>query len=284
MHFALYPNVSRDPDFKHTMRLIDAIESNGGTAWISAHGLEQFQYGNLQWGIPDKADFVISLGGDGTFLSSMGVPGLEQIPRIGVNLGSIGFLQEILPEEIETKVSDLFSGNFQIIQRAMFCAECYDLAGKVHARAEALNDVILSRGVSSNIIKVDLYINDSKVEMIPGDGVIVATATGSTAYSLSCGGPIVHPGLDIMLITPICPHTLHNRSYITDRNSTVRLQLVEHSRTATVSVDGRAIIPLQWGGYVDISLSEKHLPYIVFGEDNFYETLAIKIQKRGISQ
>lgn len=284
MHFAIYPNVSRDPDLKYTMRLIDAIESNGGTAWISAHGLEQFQYGNLHWGIPEKPEFVITLGGDGTFLSSMGIPGLEQIPRVGVNLGSVGFLQEILPEEIETKVRHLFAGDFQIVHRAMFCAECYDLAGKVHARVEALNDVMLTRGGSSNIIKVDLFINGSKVEMVPGDGVIVATATGSTAYSLSCGGPIVHPSLDIMVITPICPHTLHNRSYITDRNSTVRLQLVDQSRTATVSVDGRAIIPLQTGGYVDVCLSDNFLPYIIFGEDNFYEKLPIKIQKRGISQ
>ena len=94
----------------------------------------------------------------------------------------------------------------------------------------------------------------------------------------------MHPSLDIMVITPICPHTLHNRSYITDRNSTVRLQLVDQSRTATVSVDGRAIIPLQTGGYVDVCLSDKFLPYIIFGEDNFYEKLPIKIQKRGISQ
>ncbi|HHV42424.1 MAG TPA: NAD(+)/NADH kinase [Clostridiaceae bacterium] len=284
MLFALYPNIKRDPELKWTKRLIDAIESQDCLACIDSGLIPHFEYSNLQWGRPCKPDFVVSLGGDGTFLSSMALPGLEETPRAGVNLGTVGFLQEIMPEQIEERVENLCAGNYRLQRRTMFKADCYDKYGKLFAQTEALNDVILIRGATSRIIKIDLFINEGKVERIPGDGVIVSTATGSTAYSLSCGGPIVHPDLDIMLITPICPHTLHNRSYITDSSSNVRLQLAENSRSATVSVDGRIEIPLRKGGYVVVYLSDKSVSYILFDEYDFYETLPLKIQKRGTSQ
>ncbi|HHU08038.1 MAG TPA: NAD(+)/NADH kinase, partial [Clostridiaceae bacterium] len=222
MRFALYPNFTRDPSFKWTGQLIDAITARGGTSYLPADLLPGYKHANLQRGIPDGVDFVISLGGDGTFLSSLGLTGLEQVPRVGVNLGSVGFLQEIMPPEINERVDDLFSGNYRLQQRVMFQADCFDPVHNCYAKAEALNDVILTRGVSSSILKIRLFINGARVETVPGDGLIVATPTGSTAYSLSCGGPIIHPDLDMMVITPICPHSLHNRSYITDSTSVVR--------------------------------------------------------------
>lgn len=284
MRFALYPNAKRDLEYQHTRRLIDAIEAHGGESYLSPHLAEDFNYKNLQRRDIKEADFVISLGGDGTFLSSLALPGLENVPRVGVNLGSIGFLQEILPQEIEKRVANLFRGQYQIQKRAMFHADCYDLDNNLYASGEALNDVILTRGITSSILRIKLFINGAMVETVPGDGLIVATPTGSTAYTLSCGGPIVHPELDMMVITPICPHSLHNRSYIADKESIVRMELVAGATPATVSIDGRCWIAMELGGYVDVCRSSKSLHYIQFEDDNFYETLAKKIQQRGISQ
>lgn len=284
MRFALYPNVKRDPGFAWTDQLIESIASRGGTAYIPAELAEEYHHPKLKRGVPPEADFVISLGGDGTFLSSLSLTGMELVPRVGVNLGSVGFLQEILPADLDQRIDDLYKGNYRIQLRAMFQADCYDPVDNCYAKAEALNDVILTRGVSSSILKIRLSINGAIVETVPGDGLIVATPTGSTAYSLSCGGPIVHPGLDMMVITPICPHSLHNRSYITDSSSVVRLELIEGATPATLSIDGRIEIQIQEGGYVDVSRSRNSLKYVQFGDDKFYETLPIKIQQRGISQ
>ncbi len=283
MRFALYPNFRRDVGFEWTDQLINAIANRGGTAYLPPDLMPEYQHEHLRREVPAEVDFVISLGGDGTFLSSLGLPGMEQVPRVGVNLGSVGFLQEIMPVDIDKRVDDLFDGNYRLQQRAMFHADCFDPAHNCYAKAEALNDVILTRRVSSNIVKIRLFINGSRVETVPGDGMIVATPTGSTAYSLSCGGPIVHPELDMMIITPICPHSLHNRSYITDSASVVRLELIEGAAPATISIDGRIEIPVQQRGYVDVSRSKNSLKYVQFDDDTFYETLPTKIQQRGIS-
>ena len=229
-------------------------------------------------------DCLICLGGDGTFLSAVHQQGCEGIPIIGVNLGSVGFLPEILPDSLDESIRQLISGAVHHERRMMLDVSCFDDSGSLVESGFALNDAVISRGGMSRILTLDLLINQETVERIPGDGLIISTPTGSTAYSLSAGGPIIHPELLLLLITPICPHTLHNRSYIASDSSQVVVRIVDYPYKAVVAIDGRQEIELESGGSIVIHRSDRFLNMIRLGHDRFYTTLPQKVHARGVTK
>lgn len=139
----------------------------------------------------------------------------------------------------------------------------------------------MMRLAGGRIVTVDFWINSHPVERIPGDGLIISTSTGSTAYSLAAGGPIVHPDMDVILITPICPHTLHNRSYLAPGDATIELRLSEDSSAAMVSADGKQSIKIEQG-MIKIQKSRRTFKILRLGGDRFYQVLPQKIQERGM--
>jgi len=164
----------------------------------------------------------------------------------------------------------------------MLDVKCYDNNSNLIDHGYALNDVVLCRGGgNTGILTVDLCIDDNSVERIPGDGMIVSTPTGSTAYNLAAGGPIVHPQVNIILITPLAPHTLHNRTYIASDQAVVKMQLVKKSGPAIFSIDGRQDIEIEDDYYVLLSGSDFKFSKIRLDGDKFYQTLSSKIQLRG---
>ena len=283
MRIGLYANPDKDPDYSVTSRSASLIRSMGAEAVIGPN-----HSGAVLAAVPDavsgtyaSCDCIISLGGDGTFLSAVHLPVCDSIPIIGVNLGHVGFLPEIMPDDLEPCLDRLVRGLWHIEQRMMLQVACYDATGKLMEQGHALNDAVISRGGHSRIVNLELTINSEIVDRIPGDGLIVSTPTGSTAYSLSSGGPIIHPELMLMLITPICPHTLHNRSYIASDISRVIIRLCDYPYQAVLAIDGRHEVYLESDSSVVIERSERNLKMIRLGPDQFYAALPRKIHARG---
>lgn len=283
MRIGIYSNPDKDPSFQVASRAAGLINNAGSTCVVdssyqntalsSLPGMESADYATC--------DMLVCMGGDGTFLSAVHLAGCEKTPIIGVNLGSVGFLPEILPENLDQAIRQLLNGQFRIERRMMLDVLCYDAQQQLLESGFALNDAVISRGGKSRILTLELAINQETVDRIPGDGLIVSTPTGSTAYSLSAGGPIIHPELALMLITPICPHTLHNRSYIAADSSRVIVRICDYPFQALLAIDGRQEIYLNNDSSIVIRQSERALSLIRLGSDNFYATLPQKIHARG---
>ncbi|HHT44979.1 MAG TPA: NAD(+)/NADH kinase [Fastidiosipila sp.] len=283
MKIAVFPNALRDTAFTYTKQLITHIRRKGGVSLMLPEMKEHVDLPGVKYveSLHEDADLLICLGGDGTFLSSLNLPGWQNVPTIGVNLGSVGFLPQIMPERLEAAIDQLFAREYVIEERMMLSATAVDAGGRVIHQQRALNDIVLGRGLSGRIVTISLQIDEEMVERVPGDGLIVSSPTGSTAYALSAGGPIVHPGVQLLLITPICPHSLHNRSYIASEDSYIRLSIDWYPEPAIVSVDGQTNFPLSHGEYLDIRRAEDVFRLIRLGGNRFYETLSAKIQQRG---
>lgn len=285
MRIGLYTNPDKDPDYQVTNRLASLIRAAGATpvADTISHTLIQGAVPDLAVADYSECDCLISIGGDGTFLSAVHLPRCETVPIIGVNMGSVGFLPEILPQDLEQAIPRLVQEPWHIEQRMLLCVFAYDKEGRLIDKGYALNDAVVSRGGRSRIVNLELTINQEVVELVSGDGMIVSTPTGSTAYSLSAGGPIIHPELMLLLITPICPHTLHNRSYIAKSDSKITIRLCDYPYQAVLAIDGREEIFLGSGSSVVIEKAPRSLQMIRLEPEHFYTLLPQKIHARGRS-
>lgn len=227
-------------------------------------------------------DLIMSMGGDGTFLKAVHVIYNFDIPIIGVNLGSLGFLTELHPNELEADLQQIAAAEYTIENRLVIeCTVDQPDQNKVQHAGFALNEVLLSRGNSPRILPIELWIDGAMIELIPGDGLMVSTPTGSTGYAMAAGGPIIQPQLELMLITPLCPHTLHNRSYIISPESVVELKMRFYPYTPILSVDGQHDFELISRNRITIRRSTRPLRIARLHEPSFFKTLPEKILGRG---
>ncbi|MBP2642260.1 MAG: ppnK [Firmicutes bacterium] len=188
--------------------------------------------------IKHNIDLAVTLGGDGTFLQTAREVAKAGIPVCGINLGKLGFLAEIEPASLEQSLDRLISGEYTVQERLMLDAFiCRD--GQELFLSSALNDAVVTRGGYSRMIRLKLYLKGELTANYPADGLIIATSTGSTGYSLSAGGPIVSPNLNIILITPICPHALHARPMVVAEQEDVRLVIDADHDDIVLTIDGQ---------------------------------------------
>ncbi len=188
--------------------------------------------------IPPQADAMIVLGGDGTLLYAARLLGDREIPILGVNLGSLGFLTDVAVPELKDTLVRFISGDVAVCQRMMLDAEVHDGSGNVKTFS-VLNDVVVNKGNLARTIRLQASVDGAFLTVFNGDGLIIATPTGSTAYSLSAGGPIVHPTLSAVIITPICPHLLTNRPIVVPESSEIEVNLVSGDGYVSVTLDGQ---------------------------------------------
>jgi NAD+ kinase len=188
--------------------------------------------------IPETADGIIVLGGDGTMLYAARLMGDREIPILGVNLGSLGFLTDVAVPELKDTLVRFISGDVQICERMMLEATVEDGSGK-RETFSVLNDVVVNKGNLARTIRLQAHVDGAFLTVFNGDGLIIATPTGSTAYSLSAGGPIVHPNMSAVIITPICPHLLTNRPIIVPESSVIEVNLVSGEGNVSVTLDGQ---------------------------------------------
>lgn len=286
MRIGLYSNPDKDTNEAMARHAAATILRLGGVPVIDIENADSplSKEEGVRRGTYNSCDVLICFGGDGTFLSAAHHHASQNVPMIGVNLGQVGFLPEVAPDEIDEGIERLMQGTYSIERRMLLDVIALDREGDMKGRGTALNDVVVTRGGKSRILTLNLSIGNEPVDKIPGDGIIISTPTGSTAYSLSAGGPIIQPDLDLILITPICPHTLHNRSYITRSDSTVDVSVDTYPFPVLLSIDGREELYLSQYDQIRVRRSSTDLRLVRLGLRSFYTTLSEKIAARGKSR
>lgn len=223
------------------------------------------------------ADLMIAIGGDGTMLYAGSLARDRGIPLLGINRGRLGFLADVTPDEMINSVDLVLAGKYSIEARLLLDARLNTSTGAT-ITATGFNDVVLQRHGTGRMVDFETTIAGQFVNVHSGDGLIVATPTGSTAYALSCGGPIIEPKLDALVVVPICPHTLTDRPIVIAANQSIEIRLVERAETqAEVAVDGHAIGAIRPDDTLTISTSENRIRLIHPPGYDFYEILRSKL-------
>lgn len=220
------------------------------------------------------AELLIVFGGDGTILRGARLAAPRGLPVLGVNMGGFGFLAEVGASELATALPDVLDGRYELDERMMLQARVEPPAS---APLLALNDMVVTRTEPARVMRVRVAVNGEHLATYAADGVIVATPTGSTAYSLSAGGPIVHPGVEALLITPICPHTFNARSVIINPSDDVTVEVAERTGDVVLTVDGRIGTTFAHPSYVTIRKAAQTTVFIRLRRDSFYSMLRTKL-------
>lgn len=280
----IYANRHKDLELKYTNEITAFINNLGGNVLI----LEDVAclMGERCLAVNEKefftkSDIIISIGGDGTFLKAARYSCRENKPILGINLGTLGFLTAIEKADYETAISAVLKGKYSLEKRMMLEAEIIR-QGKVIASDLAINDIVISKKSLSRILNLKAYINGEFVDSFPGDGLIISTPTGSTAYSLSAGGPVVEPDIELIIVTPICPHTLYSRSFITNGDRVVKVTADNSiGNDAIATFDGQTGFEMNAGDTINIRRSENRVMMVNIKYKNFFTLLRNKIHDRG---
>ncbi len=227
--------------------------------------------------LAEDVDLIVAVGGDGTMLSAARLVGQRQIPVLGVNFGWLGYLTEFTLPELFSALDGIRAGSFQVDHRMMI-EVALNRGGEIISLPRALNDAVVNKTAPARMIELECRINDLFVNTFRADGMIVATPTGSTAYSLSAGGPIVHPSLSAIIITPICPHTLSNRPVVVPGDCTIELSFKRASEDISLTIDGQQTITLQPEDHIILRQSKTAFAMLRPGNRDYFEVLRTKLK------
>ena len=226
--------------------------------------------------LPGRADVVAVFGGDGTLLYAARLAAGSATPILGINLGSLGFLTEIKLEEARPAFQALLSGNYELEERVLLQVDVFRANRRVQS-FRALNDVVINKGALARIIELEVTVDSQTVAFYRADGLILSTPTGSTAYSLAAGGPILYPTLDAFIITPICPHTLTNRPVVVPERSNIAVML-RHGTDVMLTVDGQVGMPLEQGDHLSHYRADSTIRLVQPTGNNFFRVLREKLK------
>ena len=219
-------------------------------------------------------DILIVIGGDGTILRALDYAIPNDIPILGVNMGRLGFLTEVEPDSVVEDVEAVIDGHYTIDERMIMRID-----GESDERFFALNEVVIDRfSPEVSVLSLEYSVGGTIVNRISGDGLIIASTTGSTAYSLSAGGPIIAPGLDCFVLTPICAHMLNARPVVVSANDSISVRITDNRSGARVVLDGRKSIPMQ-SGKITICRSNRHAKFIRLHDRNYFDLLRGKLSE-----
>lgn len=286
-HFLIYANRYKDKNLLMAKRVCDFLQLKGQHVTVRAIGGEREEKrASGQEEIPAdmlrSVDCMIVLGGDGTVLQAVRAVKMGPVPIIGVNLGTLGYMTEVEPSGLEEALERLIAGDYVRQSRMMIDGRItfQDGGGR---EDWALNDIVISRRGSLQIIRFAIYVNGQFLNNYHADGMIVTTPTGSTGYNLSAGGPLVEPGAELMMLTPICPHSLNQRSIILSPEDIVEIEIPEcregGEQPVEVSFDGSHVIPLRTGDKLSVARSKRVTEFIRLNQVSFLEVLHRKMQE-----
>ena len=262
------------------VKILEHLRSYGCQVFVDQKVVDDLSLENVEGrareALPAISDALIVFGGDGTLLSVARLVGEQSCPILGVNLGSLGFLTEVTLEEFDAAARKLVSGDFRTSRRSLLEINLLRQDGTT-AKYRALNDAVINKGALARIISMEAYCDEDFIANFLADGIIVATSTGSTAYSLSAGGPIVHPTQDLIVLTPICPHTLANRPLILPRQSEVRIRL-KVGEEVMLTVDGQVRTTVNPGDEIRCRLAEQSIELVDSSSLNFFDVLRQKLK------
>ena len=257
--------------------------------WLKKHGvpavydaetataLKNGSLGKSRQQVAEESDLLLVLGGDGTILATAREATPRGIPILPINMGSLGFLTSFMAEELYPALEAVLEGRTTVDERVLLQVE------RVHneevlTHQWVLNEAVVHKGTLARMIELELYIDGSFVCRYRADGLIVATPTGSTAYSMSAGGPIVHPAVESILITPICPHTLSDRPVVVPDTSMIELRVADNSDSVFLTLDGQTGVPMAVGDRVKIGRAAERLKLIQPPNKSYFEILRSKLK------
>lgn len=276
MKIGIYSNKYKDAEYRLTLDTAAYLKSAGAEVFFCAKMKEDIpkeKYFDIN---KEKVDALIVFGGDGTILSIAGEAATADIPIFGINLGHMGFLTEVENDKVEDSCKQLLSGKYHIEERSMLITQ-YN--GEKYL---ALNDIVFFReeGIKTakKLVRFEIFSNGSAVDTVESDGLIISTPTGSTAYSLSAGGPILSPQIAATLVTAICPHSLHTRPLVLCDSESINIRL-NTERGVNVSVDGCNMFNMSQGENLTINKAPVKAKFIRLGDKNFYFKLINKLNK-----
>ena len=224
-----------------------------------------------------RADLVVAVGGDGTLLYAAGLVARHNVPLLGINRGHLGFLTDVMPEQLVAEVDAALQGKLEFDERPLLAARLENASGVI-AEVLALNDVVMQRLATGRMVDFESHVDGRYVNTHAGDGVVIASATGSTAYALSCGGPIVEPHLDVFVVAPISPHTLSDRPIVISARSSIELRLLErHDTRAQLVCDGAVRAEIEPGDRLLIKQAQERVTLLHPIGHDFYRLLRSKL-------
>ena len=226
--------------------------------------------------IPQQADLLIVLGGDGTLLSVARIAHPYNVPILAVNLGSLGFLAEVPLPELYPALENILNGKFDVERRMLLNARLWRNGEKVED-CNVLNDVVINKGVVARIVNLQVLVDNQYMTSYRADGLIIATPTGSTAYSLAAGGPIIHPSLHMLALSPICPFTLTNRPILIPDNSIIQVKLTTKNEDVHITLDGQVGWEMRAADTLEIQKTKTTLKLVTAPGKNYYQTLRQKL-------
>ena len=253
---------------KRGIELIGSPHEEDEICPIEEVGTEEFK---------DKADLIVVLGGDGTMISTARLIGSREVLVLGINYGSLGYLTEFRIEEMFTALEQILTGNYELDRRVMLEVE-HRRNDKKLASGRVLNDVVINKAVLARIIEIEVNLNNLFVNDFRADGLIVSTPTGSTAYSLSAGGPIVYPSMNAVVLTPICPFTLTNRPIVIPDSAEIKLRLKNESDGVVLTLDGQIGYQMQTDDCVLIRKSPMTFNLVQPPNRNYFDVLRNKLK------
>jgi NAD+ kinase len=282
MKLGIIPNINKDKDLNVTRSILLWFANKDAELLLESDIAERLEYkdsGCSREKIYSSSDVVIVLGGDGTILNIARQSAQYDVPLFGINLGHLGFLAEAEISDMYMSLDKIMEGDYLIEKRMMLEALVEDDDGNGEEFV-ALNDFSVTKGMTTRMITISTYINDNFFEFYSADGVVVSSPTGSTAYSLSAGGPIVSPELKVLIITPICPHTIHNRSIVVSEKDEVKIVIGDENSEVMLSVDGQDSYKLSSGKVVRIRSSCFVTNLVKLKQRSFFDVLRRKISER----
>jgi NAD+ kinase len=261
-------------------QLLGWLQERGVSTLIDAEtaiAVNRSDIGKTRHQIAMEADLLLVLGGDGTLLAAAREAAPHGTPILPINLGGLGFLTSFTLEELYPGLEETLAGCAPVSERVMLLADRTH-NGKTLTQQLVLNEAVVHKGTLARMVELELFIDDGFVCRYRADGLIVATPTGSTAYSMSADGPIVHPSVEAILITPICPHTLSDRPIVVSDTSKVEVRMDENSDSVFLTLDGQTGVPLQTGDRVCITRAAERLKLIHPPNKTYFEILRSKLK------
>ena len=284
-HFLVYTNRHKDKNLVLTKKICDYLRQKGQKATVKTEEGDfkeriSTDTDDIPADIPRDVDCMIVLGGDGTVLQAARETKKLHIPIIGVNLGTLGYMTEIEAANLKESLDRLIAGDYEQESRMMLNGKAYLSDGRTE-EGWALNDIVITRSGSLQIIQFNIYVNGQFLNDYKADGMIITTPTGSTGYNLSAGGPLVEPRAKLIVLTPICPHSLNQRSIILSPEDVIEIEIPQgregRIQTVEASFDGTHVIPLETGDRIRIVQSEKITEFIQLNQVSFLEVLHKKM-------
>lgn len=281
-NFYIIANLQKDSDFVFTGQICDYIKSRGRKCSYQEFDAKN-QDGKYNSAdvkkIPPDTECVIVLGGDGTLIQAARDLSSIDVPVFGINIGTLGYLTDIDREQAFPAIDMLIAGDCSIDRRMLLCGDVYHEGRKIYSRI-ALNDIVVNRMGSLKIINFDVYVNGEFLITYPADGLILSTPTGSTAYNLSAGGPIVRPQTECIVMTPVCPHVLNKSSVIFGGEDVLEIRM-SHAHTGVeervATFDGGSYVKLTTGDRIVIRKSDSYAKLLRTGNQNFLQILRNKL-------